>query len=327
MAVTIAELNFAPGKAMAPYEDVNTLTINADGMFGDREYMWVEADPHTNRLYRKGEVAEPGHFLSLREDPVLTQVVPTLEARGGVTLCTRGGSELFYVPAAEDVAAHRIPVSVWGWHGEGVDQGDEAAQWGAEVIGRPVRLVAVSNEAPRWVEGDPRLGRVGFADGYPVTVGSTDSIDLVNDKLAAVDHPPITSKRPRVTMLLAGLTLPNRAELPDGMFPEDYVEEIRVGSGGLVAVFRRMKACGRCPVPDTNELTGERKGAPVRKALGELARNGRHANTGRHGTKPELFWTQNHIIELPQGMGPDDKIVVRRGAEVEVVYSEATNWG
>ncbi len=326
MSVTIAELNFAPGKAMAPYEDVEAVTIGADGMFGDRSYMWVEAVPHVNVLYRRGETAKTGHFLSLREDPALTQVAPTLEAQGGVTLRMRHTAGALYVPPTEDVAAHRIPVSVWGWHGEGIDQGDEAAQWGAEAIGRPVRLVAVSHEAPRWVEDDPSLGCVGFADGYPVTVGSIDSVGLVNERLNAVGYPPISGKRPRVTILLAGLSLPNCAELPDNVFPEDYVEEIRVGSNGLVAVFRRVKACGRCPVPDTNELTGERRGSPVRKALGELARNGRHADTARYGTKPELFWTQNHVIELPRDMGPNDKIEARKGARVEVVYSETTNW-
>lgn len=327
MSVTIAELGFAPAKAMAVYDDVEMLTIHADGMFGDRELMYVEAEPHVNRLYQKGHEAGPGHFLSQREDPVLTQVVPRLEAQGGVTLGTRNNdSETLYVATAEDVAANRIPVSVWGWHGMGVDQGDEAAEWGAEIVGRPVRLVAVSRQAPRWVEGDSELGRVGFADGYPVTVGSTDSVNLVNGELAVAGHSPITGKRPRVTMLLAGLDLPNRADLPENVFPEDYVEEIRIGSNGLVAVFRRIKACGRCPVPDTNEVTGERRGAAVRQALGKLARNGRHADSERYGDKSELFWTQNHIIKLPAAMGPDDAIEIRRGAEVEVVYSATTNW-
>jgi uncharacterized protein YcbX len=170
------------------------------------------------------------------------------------------------------------------------------------------------------------LGRVGFADAYPFTVGSSRSLELVNEKLRAAGQPDISAKRPRVSILLGGLVLPNQAELPDDVFPEDYVEDFRVTSNGLVAVFKRIKACGRCPVPDTNEVSGEREGAPVRKALGQLSRNGHHANQVRYGAKAELFWTQNFIVNPPAGMDPGETFKVERGAEVEVTYSEATNW-
>lgn len=170
------------------------------------------------------------------------------------------------------------------------------------------------------------LGRVAFADAYPFTVGSTQSMDLVNEKLRTSGQDEIAATRPRVSILLGGLVLPNAAELPDNVFPEDYVEAFQVTSDGLIAVFRRIKACGRCPVPDTNEFTGERKGATVRKALGQLGRNGHHADQARYGEKAELFWTQNFIAEPPAEMDPSDTFRVERGAEVEVMYSDDTNW-
>jgi len=323
--VTVAELGLAHGKSMAACEDVQLITLSERGVDGDRVCMWVEAQPHENTLYHRGEVAEPGQFLSMREDLVLTQVVPTLES-DGISLRTRGSDEKLFVPRAEDVAANRIPVSVWGWKGEAIDQGNEAAEWGAEVIGRPVRLVTVSDEAPRYVEGDPRLGRVGFADAYAVTVGSTTSLEHVNEQLRAAGQLEISARRPRVTMLLNGLVLPNRHELPENVFPEDYIKKITITGSGLSLALKRMKACGRCPIPDTNEFTGVRKGAPVRQALGRLARNGRHNDTARYGTKPELFWTQYFIIELPEGLPKGATIDVARGAEVEVTYSDDTNW-
>ena len=325
MTVIAAELGFAPGKSMVAYDDVQALHFDSRGMpAGDREYMWVEGATYTNSLYRRGELAEAGHFLSLRKDPVLTQAVPLLTSEG-VELRVRGSNETLLVPRAEDVASNRGPVSVWGWNGEAVDQGDEAAEWGQELLGRLVRLVAVSNERPRYVEDNPEFGQVGFADGYAVTVGSTDSLALVNRELRAACHPEITAQRPRVTVLLDGLELPNAADLPADVFPEDYVAEIRFSCDGLEATLERIKACGRCPIPDTNEVTGERKGAPVRQALGRLARSGRHSNPG-YGKNPELLWTQHFIVRLPEDMPPDATIDLKRGAEVEVVYSDTTNW-
>lgn len=326
MPVTIAEIGFAPGKGMVAYDDVASIEIDDHGLFGDRHYMWVEAEPHKNELYHHGEIAEPGHFLSMREDPGLTQIIPILEAQGGVSLSTRNTNEALYVPGAADTNENRTPVSVWSWHGEAVDQGDEAAAWGTIVIGRPVRLVAVSDEKPRFVEGDKSLGRVGFADAYPFTVGSTRSVELVNQQLEAAGVDPITYRRPRVSLLLDGLELPNADKLSDAVFPEDYVDEIAISSNGLTVVLKRIKACGRCPVPNTDEITGVRRGAPVTKALGALARGGRHTDTGRYGEKPELFWTQNFVVKLPDGMEQGQTIQVNRGAEVAVTYSADTNW-
>src|SRR6185437_7909445 len=116
MSVTIEELTFEPGKGMAPYDDVAALEVDVTGLnVGDRHYMFVEAAEHENVRYHHREIAGPGHFLSMREDPVLTQIVPRLEAQGGVTLGQRGNSETLYVPEAEDASDNRIDVSVWSW--------------------------------------------------------------------------------------------------------------------------------------------------------------------------------------------------------------------
>jgi uncharacterized protein YcbX len=181
---SVAELGFAPGKSLVAYEDVQSIELGFPGVVDDRVCMLVEARPHTNVNYEKGFVAETGYQLTLREDPVLTCIAPKLDTNtGAIILNTKGGDSLI-VAKAEDIDANRIPVQVWGWHGEAVDQGDDAADFASEVVGRPVRLVRASDEKPRYVEGDPVLGRVGFADVHAVTVGSTESLALVNEQLA-----------------------------------------------------------------------------------------------------------------------------------------------
>ena len=323
---TVAELGLSPGKSLVAYDDVQEIHLGREGVVGDRVCMLVEAEQHVNVNYKEGFVAEPGYQLTLREDPSLTSIIPVLDTLdGSLELSTKNGDSVV-VPPVEDIAENRIPVQVWGWHGEAIDQGDEVAELASEVVGRPVRLVRVSNERPRYVEGDPALGRVGFADAHPLTVGSTESLALVNEKLANHGQDPIPAKRARVTLLLDDLMLPNRDSLPENIFPEDYIETITVANNGLVAVLRRIKACGRCPVPDTNHITGERKGRPVLKALAKLGRHGRHVDVGRYGDDPEAFWTQGFVIEFPDGLPEGKTIPVSRGAEVEVEYADQTNW-
>lgn len=318
MNAVVAELNLAPGKSMRAIENVNALHINRHGLLGDREYMWVEAEAHTHELYKPGKVSEPGRFLSQREDPALTGVKPELRPLG-LSLAYRDADSLL-VHYREDMASNRIPVQVWDWEGEAIDQGDEAAEWGQRYIGRPVRLVALSHATPRYVQDNPGLGRLSFADSYPITVASTTSLDKINQYLAEHDQPPMPTNRPRANIILGGLAI-------DGIegFPEDYIKSITVASNGLVAVLKRMEAISRCAIPDTDQLTGQ-AGNTIRPALGKLGRHGSHLDANRQGKKPGLFFTQGHIIELPRSMAEGEIIKIERGAEVEVEYSETTNW-
>lgn len=321
----VAELGFTAGKSLVAYEDVQQIELGTPGVVGDRDCMLVEAEPHVNMNYEPGFVAEPGYMLTLREDPQLVGLRPRLDRYSGALMLSGMGTSIT-IPKQPDISENRIPVQVWGWKGEAVDQGEEAAYFASLVVGRPVRVVRVSDEKPRYVEDIPALGRVGFADGYPITVGSTRSLVLVNEQLAAQGKQPIPIKRARTTILLDGLELPNANELPENVFPEDYIETMTIASNGLVAVLRRIKACSRCPIPDTNHITGERKGRPILKALVQLGRHGRHVDTARYGSKPEVFWTQNFVIELPEDLPEGATILLRRGAEVEVQYSDYTTW-
>jgi uncharacterized protein YcbX len=178
----------------------------------------------------------------------------------------------------------------------------------------------VSDEAPRYVENDPSLGRVGFADAYPVTVGSLAAFKKINTYLESVGRCPIPTNRTRSTILLDGLSTPS-----EEAFPEDYIDTITIANNGLTLVLKRLKACGRCPIPDTDQLTGDRK-THVRSALGKLGRNGTHLDTNRYGTKSEIFLTQNFVLILPHDMQKGETIKVEQHVEVDVQYTDNTNW-
>ena len=269
--VTIAELRHAPGKSMRAQGDVPALYIDKRGLFGDREYMWVEGAAHLNVNHKPGTKAGPGRFISQREDPVLTGI--TVELVRGL-----------------------FPLR------------------------RPVRLVAISDEVPKYVEDDPALGRVGFSDGYPVTVGSTAAFERINSYLVSIGRPAVATDRTRTTIILDGLDVGD-----DHFFPEDYVGAITITTEAGPLVLERRKACGRCPIPDTDQLTGERK-THVRSALGKLGRTGTHLDTVRYGSETEIFLTQNFIMRLRSDMTDNAPLKIERGCELEVTYTAHTNW-
>lgn len=320
----VHEVNLTPVKSMRAQENVTSLHVDSDGMFGDRQYMLVEAAEHENKSYLRknypqGKV-QTGHFLSQREDPILTHFQPTL-LPDGLMLEVSGHGRLV-VPSSEDTAEHRLPVSVWGWNGEALDQGDLAAEWSSDVIGRPVRLVEASQMQPRHVEARRKLGQMGFADGYPFTVASVNGYAKVNEKLGELGYPDgIPVENTRTTLTLEDLEPPVETD-----FPEDYINRIIVASEGLELVLRRQKACGRCTIPDTNQTTGERpRNRPFLSALNHLDRLGNHADKAKYGDGAAVFFSQNFVIEsstVPQGL----VIPITKNAEIGVEYAHTTNW-
>lgn len=321
--VTIEELRLTPVKSLRSNGNVDALKVDSDGLFNDREYMVVEMAKHHNVFHEKGSLAQPGQFLSQREDPLLATIIPSIEPEG--LMLGSESHDTIAVPKAEDTASNHLPVSTFDWCGEAVDQGDEAAEWLESIIGRAVRLVAVSREKPRYAENDPALGRVGFADGYPITIASTQSFALLNKQLQKLGKGGVPNDRARSTLVLSGLVLPD-CDIPADSFPEDYLKTVSIAYEGMTLVLKRRKACTRCPILDTDQLTGKREGRPLLTALNRLGRHGYHLDRERYGSKAGVFFSQNFVLELPKYLSTDATITIARGSEVTVEYGNWTNW-
>ena len=314
MEVLVSEVNLNPVKSMRMQPDVTALEVDSDGLFGDRQYMVVEAAEHVHTTYKPGTVAEPGRFLSQREDPALTSFTP-LPRRYGVELqwMQDRHSDTLFVPRVEDTRATRIPVSVWGWRGDAVDQGDHAAEFVSETVGRAVRFVELSRALPRYVEADPSLGKVGFADGIPLLVFSRASVAKVNEWLKEAGKPTVPADRFRGNIILDGIEA----------FEEDYIESIEVVHNGMKMVLERWKPCGRCPMPDTNQQTGERRhDLRSKNVLGR--RKGTYTDARYSGE--EIFFGQQFIIRLPEDMPEGAVIPIRTGDTLQAKRSDTTNW-
>ena len=136
---------------------------------GDRE--WMVVDP-------------AGHFVTQRELPRLA-LVAVGASHGELALSAPGAAALAVPDAAYGNA---IAVEVWRHRGRGIDAGDAAAAWLSTWLGTAVRLVRFDRSTPRACNPD-FAGASGahtlFADGYPVLVLGTASLDDLNTRLAA----------------------------------------------------------------------------------------------------------------------------------------------
>ncbi len=124
----------------------------------------------------------------------------------------------------------------------GVDQGDEAAAWFADLLGRECRLVRFAGRRETSRGG----GVVQYADGYPLLLISKESLDDLNGRLAE----PLPMNRFRPSLVVEGL----------GAFGEDGARLLRIGG----TLIEAIKPCTRCVITTTDQETGERGREPLR---------------------------------------------------------------
>lgn len=236
--VRIVALNVYPIKSCAGIA-VDTLRFDDHGPLDDRRWMLVDA---------------AGDFLTQRELPRLALVRPARVDRGLRVLAPG-------MPALQ-VAGHggeRRATRCWDDRCVGFDEGEQAAAWFGEYLGRPVRLLRFDTTAPRtasrsWV-GDAahRPGALTrFSDGFPLLVVSRASLDALNARLAGAGLPEASIRRFRPNVVVDGLDA----------FEEDLLETLATGEGagggdgGGAVTLRIVKPCTRCTITEVDPRTG-----------------------------------------------------------------------
>ena len=240
------------------------------GLVGDRR--WIIVDPD-------------GVGLTQRQLPVLTQIQPR-PFDGGLTLHAPGRDPL---DVKEPVDGPALDVRVFKSKSPVPGRlATTATDWLGEVLGRPARLVWQADTSGRSIETHAlETDRVSFADGYPMLLASTSSLDSLNDWLAESGDEPVPMTRFRPNIVVTGA--PAWAE-------DDWLgRRLRFGD----VTFRAAKGCGRCVVTTTDQETGEVGRQPLRM-LGQRRRIGN-----------ELLFAINLI--------PDEPGVIRVGDELSVL--------
>lgn len=210
----------------------------ADRGFAD-DRLWMVADPD-------------GTFRTQRTLPALARI--TAELDDGTLRLHHDEHESLAVAvpggAAAGMDARRTTARIWKDECAALDAGDEAAAWLREVLGEPLRLVRIADEAhrrldPEWVD-DPEP-QTGFADGYPFLLTTRPSLADLNARLA--EPVPMARFRPNIVV--------------DGdieAFAEDGWRRLRIGD----VEFDVVKPCARCVVIATDQQSGARAKEPLR---------------------------------------------------------------
>jgi uncharacterized protein YcbX len=230
----VASLHYYPVKACAA-TDLTAADVQPRGIVGDRTFAVVDAD---------------GETLTQRKHPVLATVRPRwADGRLALAQTHQGGLVL---TARTDGPV--VPVTVHGRPCGGIDQGQEAADWFAGVVGGPCRLMFCPPGAGKAVNPDYGQGETAYADGYPVTVISLASLRRLDTEIAAMGEAPVPMTRFRPSIVVDGWTDAHH---------EDTVRVLRVGA----AEVELVKRDDRCTVTTVDQSTGERTRQPLR-ALG-----------------------------------------------------------
>jgi uncharacterized protein len=249
--------------------DLASSLVEPWGLAGDRRWLLVDAE------FR---------FISQREHAALARLVVNDEPGAGIAVSSEGCAPLRV--AVPGPSAEMLKVTVWRSTVLAAAAGREADAWFSAYLDQPVQLVYLDDPTRRAV--DPEFGAEGdvvsFADGYPLLLTSTRSLDQLGEWLSAAGEQPVPMNRFRPNVVVTG------AE----PWAEDRWRRVRIGS----VSFRVAKPCGRCVVTTTDQFTGERGTQPL-KILAVRRRFGK-----------SLVFGQNII--------PDSPGLIRAGDPVEI---------
>ncbi|MFI7676984.1 MOSC domain-containing protein [Actinophytocola sp. NPDC049390] len=238
---TVSDLLVYPVKGCAGVP-LTRAQVLPTGVRHDRTFMFVRADD--------------GVFRCQRSTPRLSVIRPDLAADGAkLTLSAPDVQSLAFDVAPE---GRRLAVSLHGvWHGEGVDQGDEAAEWASDLIGDSLRLVRVPADHRRSV--DDRHGDITFSDSTPLHLLSLSSLDDLNARILEKGAEPVPMVRFRPNIVISGWQTP---------YTEDDIREFSIGTTRL----RWVKPDIRCQVTMVDQPTGKRSGPEPLRTLADYRR-------------------------------------------------------
>src|SRR6184192_1305999 len=205
----IARLTYYPVKGCAGIE-VPAAEVTPAGLAHDRVFQVVAPD---------------GDFRGQRRNPVLVTVRPTLRD-GRLTLSAPGRQDLV-IDIREDGPRH--PASTFSWQGEGIHQGENAAEWFSDLLQVPSALVGVAPDHKRVTSGRTS-GTAAFADGHALLVASESSLDGLNARILERGAEPVPMDRFRPNIVVSGWPEPHT---------EDEVREMAAGT----AKFGYAKQC------------------------------------------------------------------------------------
>ncbi len=277
--VHLADIRIYPVKALKGASLADAI-VEPWGLAGDRRWMVVD---------------DTARFITQRTHARMA-LIEAAATDGGLRLTTPGQRPLDIPFPAEN--AGTIEVTVWRDTLPARLASMEADRLLGEAIGAPCRLVWMHDTRARPTDPvhAPAGSTVNFADGFPLLLGTTASLDALNTWLPS----PVTIGRFRPNLVVEGASA----------WDEDRWRRIRIGE----IVFFVAKACDRCIVTTIDPERGERpdKTEPLRTL-------GRYRKDEGGG----VIFGQNLVPETTGALRVGDPVEILERGEPNVRIAEA----
>lgn len=198
--------------------------VQPRGLVDDRRWMVVDS---------------AGKFVTARKLPAMVLIDATIDTKdGALMLKAPGHSELR--AARPDLEIATVGVEVWQSHCPARPADAQANDWISHVLGGDYRLVHMADDCLRTVsKAWSKAGDiVSFADGFPILLIGTASLDELNRRLQR----PVTMAHFRPNLIV-------RTEKP---FIEDDWQRVRIGA----IEFDVSKPCTRCVLTTVDPVSG-----------------------------------------------------------------------
>ncbi|ONI85158.1 MOSC domain-containing protein [Saccharothrix sp. ALI-22-I] len=237
---TITELHYHPVKSCAGISVRDGLLTPA-GLAHDRSFMIV---------------GPGGTCRTQRRDPRLALIRPEISTDGDQLVLRASGVGKAHVDV--DLTAPRREVTLFGTVCNGIDQGDDVADWITEVLRVPSRLVRVPPEQHRVTDG-LTPGTSAYADSCPVHVISSSSVGHLNERIVERGGHLVPMNRFRPNIVIDGWAEPHR---------EDGARRVVVGDTEL----GYAKLAIRCVTTTVDQETGTKRGPEPLRTLADYRR-------------------------------------------------------
>ncbi|WP_031108197.1 MOSC domain-containing protein [Streptomyces sp. NRRL S-146] len=268
----VVELSYCPVKGCAG-TSVREALLTPAGLAHDRSFMVV---------------SEEGVYRTQRRDPLLAVIRPLVSPDGDRLTLTAPEAEPLHLRV--DTSGTRQKVDLFGTAYQGIDQGDEAADWLSDLLGVPSRLVRTPPEHDRVTDG-----LTPGTSGYALHVLSRSTLDLLNTRMTARGAQPLAVDRFRPNLVVDGWDDPHT---------EDRAHRLRIGTTEL----GYAKLAIRCAVTLVDQNAGTRAGPePLRTLAGY-----------RRAIQGGVAFGTKYAVLRPGKVAVGDEVEVTRWGESEL---------
>lgn len=201
---------------------VSEAIVEARGLLGDRRWMVVDED---------------GKFITARQNPNMVLIDATLDSQG---LKLAYPEQTSIHVATPPLGQATQLVSIWQSRCQARSAEPVANSWISQILERSCCLVHMADDCIRTVSRQwSRSGdSVSFADGFPLLLIGSASLDELNRRLAQ----PVTMANFRPNLVV-------QSSIP---FIEDQWTNLRIGA----IEFEISKPCTRCVLTTVDPLRG-----------------------------------------------------------------------